>query len=64
MPTALHRRAEAGFEKFGNLVYRRHWIVLLLMLCLVAGLASRIPGLKMDTSTEGFLHADDPTLIA
>ena len=64
MPTALRRRAEAGFEWFGDLIYRRHWLALLLMLCLIVGLASRIPGLKMDTSTEGFLHADDPTLIA
>ena len=64
MTTALRRRVETGFERFGDLVYRRHWLVLLLMLCLIVGLASRISGLKMDTSTEGFLHPDDPTLIA
>jgi len=64
MTTALRKRVETGFEKFGNIVYRRHWLVLLLMLCLVGGLVSQIPGLRMDTSTEGFLHANDPTMIA
>ncbi|MCB1869281.1 MAG: MMPL family transporter [Gammaproteobacteria bacterium] len=64
MTTALRTRVENGFGQFGNLVYRRAWIVLLFMLCLILGLVSRIPGLKMDTSTEGFLHPEDPTLIA
>jgi len=64
MTTATRKRVEKGFERFGDLIYRRHWVVLLLMFCLIAGLVSRIPDLKMDTSTEGFLHPDDPTLIA
>ena len=64
MTTALRKRVEHGFERFGDLIYRQHWQVLLLMFCLIAGLISRIPLLTMDTSTEGFLHADDPTLIA
>ncbi|MCB1752435.1 MAG: MMPL family transporter, partial [Gammaproteobacteria bacterium] len=64
MTTAVRRQIERGFERFGDLVYRRHRLVLILMSCLILGLASRIPGLKLDTSTEGFLHPEDPTLIA
>jgi len=60
----MRERVERGFERFGDLVYRRHWLVLILTACLIAALLSRIPALKMDTSTEGFLHPDDPTLIA
>ena len=37
-------------------------LVLLFMLCLILGLVSRIPGLKMDTSTEGFFTLKIPRL--
>lgn len=63
MHTRLRQRIEAAFEALARLIYRRHWVTLLLMAALVAGLASRIPHLTVDTSTEGFLHEQDPTLL-
>jgi predicted RND superfamily exporter protein len=63
MTTNIRRRIEAGLETFGHLVYHHHWKVLLLMLILAGSLISQLPKLTMDTSTEGFLHPDDPTLL-
>ncbi len=64
MHSQLRQRIEAAFAAFGHLVYRRHWAALLLMLGLAFGLASQLPKLTMDTSTEGFLHKQDPALLA
>ena len=64
MTTTIRQRIERGFENLGHLIYRNHWKVLLLVALLAAGLISQLPKLTMDTSTEGFLHDNDPTLIA
>ncbi len=58
----FRNRIENGFEQFGHWIYRHHWIMLILMLGLTFALASNIPKLRMDTSTEGFLHENDPIL--
>ncbi len=59
----IRHRIETGFEAFGHTVYRHHWKVLLLMLALIVGLVSQAKHLTMDTSTEGFLHEEDPILL-
>jgi len=64
MSTNLRQRAEQGFESFGHLVYRHHWKTLLGIVLLIAALLSQLPKLTLDTSTEGFLHEEDPTLLA
>ena len=61
--TGLRRRIEHGFFQFGLWMARHPKSVLLVMVLLAPGLASRIPGLVMDTSTEGFLHDEDPVLL-
>lgn len=62
MPS-VRRKIERGFQNFGNLIYRRRWLALILTLILVAGLASQVPNLIFDLSTEGFLHKNDPTRV-
>lgn len=64
MSTHFRQRIENGFASFGGLVYRNHWKFLILVIALVAALVSQLPKLTLDTSTEGFLHKSDPTLIA
>jgi predicted RND superfamily exporter protein len=64
MSANYRQRIEKGFAAFGSLVYRNHWKTLFMILALVAVLFSQLPKLTMDTSTEGFLHESDPTLIA
>src|SRR3989338_1577755 len=62
MSTWLHR-TEQGFEKFGHLIYRRRWLAIAAMLLFAAGFLSQLPKATIDTSTEGFLQADDPILL-
>jgi predicted RND superfamily exporter protein len=63
MTTNIRRRIEAGLETFGHWVFRHRWTVLLLILVFTGSLLGQLPKLTMDTSTEGFLHEDDPTLL-
>lgn len=60
----IKQKIEKGFEAFGHLLYQHHFKAILLVLLLVAALTSQLPKLTIDTSTEGFLHQDDPTLSA
>ncbi len=62
MSTSIRQRIERGFASFGHWVYRHHWLALAGILLLTVGLVSQIPKLTVDTSTEGFLHPEDPTL--
>ncbi len=56
----IRRKIERWFETFGDVIYRRRWLAVILTLALVAGLASQVPNITFDLSTEGFLHKDDP----
>lgn len=64
MVIQFRQKIEDGFGRFAHLIYRNHWKVLFLVFILVAGLASQLSKLTMDTSTEGFLHPDDPAMTA
>ncbi len=64
MGTQFRQRIEKGFASFGSLIYHHRWKTLLLIVLMVAGLASQLPKLVLDTSTEGFLHSEDPALLA
>jgi uncharacterized protein len=64
MGTQFRHRIEQAFVSFGSLIFHHRWKTLLLVLLLVAGFASQLPKLVLDTSTEGFLHDEDPALIA
>lgn len=61
--STLRHRIEAGFAVLGLALARNPLKAIGLMLLLALGLASRIPHLVMDTSTEGFLHEEDPVLL-
>ncbi len=63
MVQTLRQRVELGFEVFARLIARRAWIVLILSLAVVGGLASNVRHMVMDTATESFLHDDDPALL-
>ena len=54
---------EKGFERWGYQVSRRPWWTILLCLLAVGALASQLPQLEIDTSTEGFLEANHPTRL-
>lgn len=62
MITLLRHRIEQGFATFATLLCRHPWWALLLPLLLAASLIAQLPKMRMDTSTESFLHQQDPTL--
>ncbi len=54
---------EKQFELLSNLIFEHKYIVFISMLFMVFALASNIPKITFDTSTEGFLYKDDPVIV-
>ena len=50
-------------SRFGSFIYDHPLKVLLVIVALLAFPISHVPQIKMDTSTEGFMHEDDPVLL-
>jgi len=59
----FRQQIETAFEQFAEMVIRFRWIALILILGLVGGLGSQLRHIKIDTSTESFLHETDPSLV-
>ena len=57
-------RIEKWFESYAHTIYRHRIKTIIFTLLLTAALVYHIPNLHIDTSTEGFLHDNDPTLLA
>ena len=49
--------------RFGGFIHDNPLKVLLVIFALLSAPLSHIPDIKMDTSTEGFMHDDDPVLL-
>jgi predicted RND superfamily exporter protein len=58
--TRLRNGLESGFEQAGYVIHDHAKKITLAFLLLLVFLASHIPDIEIDTSTEGFLHEDDP----
>jgi len=59
----MHNKLENLMGRFGTFIHDNPLKVLLVLLILLAVPISHIPQIKMDTSTEGFMHDDDPVLL-
>ena len=60
----LRTRIEAAYGHWANWTFSKAWWLIGLMLVLFVALASGMQNARLDTSTEGFLHVDDPMRIA
>ncbi len=49
--------------RFGGFIHDNPFKVIFVVLALLVAPLSHIPQIKMDTSTEGFMHPDDPVLL-
>ena len=58
------KQIERWFEDITALIYRRPKLTLFFTFLFLAAFVLNLPKLDMDTSTEGFLHDDDPAIIA
>lgn len=54
---------DVGFGSFGRLIYHNRFKTLFLMLGIIGSLATQLPSITFDTSTESFFHPEDPALI-
>ena len=59
----MHAKLETHMGKFGAFIHDNPLKVILVVLALLLAPLSHIPQIKMDTSTEGFMHPDDPVLL-
>ncbi len=59
----MHSKLEAMMGKFGEYLHDNPLKVLLILVLLLALPISHVSQIKMDTSTEGFMHPEDPVLI-
>jgi len=63
MSLSIREQFERGFQKATISIYSNPKKALLGLLLLFLAMASGMPKVTIDTSTEGFLHDDDPILI-
>lgn len=59
----MHHKLETHMGKFGAFIHDNPIKVIFVMLALLVFPISHVPQIKMDTSTEGFMHDEDPVLI-
>jgi len=59
----MHQKLENLMGRFGSFIHDNPFKVLLVLVLLLAFPISHVPQIKMDTSTEGFMHEDDPVLL-
>ncbi len=59
----MHKQLEDMLGNFGGFIHDNPFKILLLIAILLAFPISHVPQIKMDTSTEGFMHEDDPVLL-
>ncbi len=56
-------KSESRLENMGRWITKNPIKIILIMLILSFGVISNLPKITIDTSTEGFLHDDDPALV-
>ena len=61
--SSYRNKIEAWFVRYAHVVFHHRLKTILIMLVLSGALVSQIPRITIDTSTEGFLHAEDPVLV-
>ena len=59
----MHNKLESLMGKLGGFIHDNPIKVIVVVLALLAFPLSHVPQIKMDTSTEGFMHDDDPVLL-
>ena len=59
----MYEKLETFMGRVGGFIYDNPLKVILFVVLLLAIPISHVPQIKMDTSTEGFMHPEDPVLI-
>ena len=56
-------KSESQLEKMGEWITKNPIKIIIIMLAMSVGIISNLPKITIDTSTEGFLHDNDPALV-
>ncbi|MEA2048192.1 MAG: MMPL family transporter [Campylobacterota bacterium] len=59
----MHTKLENMMGRLGGFIFDNPFKVIVVVLALLVFPLSHVPQIKMDTSTEGFMHDDDPVLL-
>ncbi len=62
--TGIRGKIEEGFGRWSREVVRHPWVWILLVLASTAGLATRLPLMEVETSTDDYLRDGDPEKVA
>jgi len=62
-PAPVRERIERAFARWGHRAYHRAWTTIGAVLLVAGALITQLPKIEIDTSTEGFLHEDDPVRV-
>ena len=60
---SFHARVEVAFTAWGYFIVRWRWPAILVSILCTGVLASHLPDIQIDNSTESFLHPDDPSRL-
>ncbi len=61
--SGIRNRIETWFENLAVIICDNPYKILVVILVLIGALTSQVPKITIDTTMEGFLHEDDPSLI-
>ncbi|MBW1895084.1 MAG: MMPL family transporter [Deltaproteobacteria bacterium] len=61
--SGIRNRIETWFENLAVIIFDNRYKTLFVMLAIVSAFASQLPKITLDTTMEGFLHKDDPSLV-
>ena len=62
-PAPIRERIERAFARWGHRAYGHARLTISVVLLAAGALITQLPKIEFDTSTEGFLHADDPVRV-
>ena len=62
--SAVRHSIESGFGQMARIIFDHRIKTIVVMLLISIAIVSQIPKITIDTSMEGFLHDDDPAMLA
>ena len=62
-PAPIRERIEHALARWGQRTYRHARLTIVAVLLVAGALITQLPQIELDTSTESFLHEDDPVRV-
>ncbi|KAA3613331.1 MAG: hypothetical protein DWQ05_17735 [Calditrichaeota bacterium] len=59
----IRHKLDAGFARMGEFIYKYRWLTIIVVLLSLIPPILQLPHVTLDTSTESFLHENDPAIV-